>query len=366
MKKKKVWLTGLTAVIIIGFSAFLYIQSRSPQPNQPVDPTGSGGLEFQATREDLSQTIDIKGKSSYVNETMIYSPFTANVKEWKVSEGSQVQKGDVLFELDVSEINKQLEQLNLSMQRIQLERKLRDTQSSQETPADTVLGQTEEEARKIFAERENKKIQDRLQAEIEELSSLSEQAQIKENESKLAQAVLASPVDGIFLFTDQKEPKAVPESEPVGKIVDLSQLEMICTVGEHDVFQIQPGMEVEVKVDALRDTRLKGTVEKVSKFAKTNSTGSAAVNSQFEVVVSLEPNEQLIAGLSLTGTIETEKKADALVLPSLAIYKEKGEAYVMVRGAEGAERKTIEIGMETADKTEIISGLNEGDTVILQ
>lgn len=144
-----------------------------------------------------------------------------------------------------------------------------------------------------------------------------------------------------------------------------SKLQLVCTVGEFDVYKIKPDMPVEVKVDALKQMKLQGKVEKVSRFAKSGTdqgTGAA----QFEVTISLEPNEKLIAGLSLTGTIETEKKQGAIVVPTLAVMREKDAYYVMLQTSQGAERRDIEIGMETPEKTEVLKGLNVGDTVVLQ
>ncbi|MNI25867.1 HlyD family secretion protein [compost metagenome] len=124
-------------------------------------------------------------------------------------------------------------------------------------------------------------------------------------------------------------------------------------------------MSVIVSVDALKQTKLKGKVEKVSKFAKSG-TDQGTASAQFEVTISLEPHEQLIAGLSLSGTVETEKKQGTLVVPTLAVQYEKEEVYVMLQTPQGAQKQIIEIGMETAEKTEVLKGLNEGDTVILQ
>lgn len=126
-------------------------------------------------------------------------------------------------------------------------------------------------------------------------------------------------------------------------------------------------MSVVVKAEALQSLRLKGKIERVSKFAKSGTDGSASGAAEFEVVISLEPNENLIAGLSLTGTIETERKMNVLTVSTLAVKHEKDQAFVTVLGTSGAaEKRPIAIGTETADKTEVVGGLSEGDTVVLE
>lgn len=204
-----------------------------------------------------------------------------------------------------------------------------------------------------------------MQDELDALTRKTALKQLEEKKGKLAKAAMFAPVDGIFLFADKKEPPKLEERTAVGKIVDLTKLQLTTTVSEYEVYQIQPGMNVDVRVEALSGLKLAGKVERVSKFAKagTDQGGAAA---QFEVVVSLEPNEKLIAGLSLTGKITAEQKQGALVVPTIAVQRDKEAAFVYVLGAQGPERKTITIGLETADKTEVLEGLNEGDTVVLQ
>ncbi|WP_010271116.1 efflux RND transporter periplasmic adaptor subunit [Paenibacillus senegalensis] len=363
MKKRSRWISLIAAVLIIGISVFLYKQSSSPK----LAPAGSmepSYLEIPVTRENLSRSVEIRGKSSYVKETEIYSPFSSKVKEWKVTDGQEVEAGTVLFELDVTDVHKQLELHQLNLRRGELEKELREAPRQITPEEDIALGLTEEESRQQYLDRETRKLQDQLQAELDKLQAKLDQAQIQESENKLAQAVVTAPEKGIFLFTGTSPPQVISENEPVGKIVDISQLEMISTVGEHDVFQVQPGMDVEVKINALRNTKIKGTVTSVSKFAKQGSGSS--VSSQFEIIIALEPHEQLIAGLSLTGEIVTEVKDQALALPSLAIYREQGEAYVLVKQGEQIERRAVQLGMETSEHTEIVSGLEEGDIVVLQ
>lgn len=363
MKKRSRWISLIAAVLIIGISVFLYRQSSSPQlaPANSVQPAY---LEFPVSRENLSQSVEIRGKSSYVNETEIYSPFSSRVEGWMVEDGEEVEAGTVLFELDITDVHKQLELHQLNLRRAELEKELREAPQRIAPEEEIVLGLTEEEARQQYMDREIRSLQDQLKAEIENIQVKQDQMQIQDSENKLAQSVVTAPEKGIFLFSSTSRPQIVSENEPVGKIVDISQLEMISTVGEHNIFQVQPGMDVEVRIDALRNTRIQGTVTSVSKFAKPASGSS--VSSQFEIIIALEPHEQLIAGLSLTGEIVTESKDQVLALPSLAIYKEQGEAYVLIKEEEHIERRAVQLGMETSEYTEIVSGVEEGDIVVLQ
>ncbi|MCZ8518055.1 MULTISPECIES: efflux RND transporter periplasmic adaptor subunit [Paenibacillus] len=366
MSKKK-WLTGAAVFAVLAVTGILYTQSRpsnhSPKSSAPAAPA----IEFQVTKEDIVSTVEVKGKSSYQKETYVNAPFGAEVKTWAVKEGAQVAKGDLLFRLDDTALRNEIIELQAGAKKQEMENQLarfrKSAAGTQEAPA----GVTEAEAKQRFADAENLRVQE----EIGSMTLEHTRTQLAEKSAKLASAAYAAPEDGIFLFDGTKEPESVKEHERIGKIVDLTKLQLICMVSEYDLFRIQEGLPAEVRVDALKDVKLQGKVEKLSKFAKTPESGSGSgttVNAAapFEVILSLEPHERLIAGLSLTATIETGRKSAVLAVPTLAIQRDKDGSYVMVRSAQGAaERRTVKTGLETPDKTEILEGVAEGETIVL-
>ncbi|TDF95839.1 efflux RND transporter periplasmic adaptor subunit [Paenibacillus piri] len=362
--KKKSWLLGIAILLAAGTTAALFTLSHSPKPQPSMGQHNGSAITFKVAREQLSNTIELKGKSSYQKETYVNAPFSGDVQAWGASEGAQVNKGDILFQLDDTALNDEIAQLQANQKKndmdIQIAEFQKNTTGALSSPAD---GLSEIEAKQRYAQEKTRE----MQTEINRLSHEHIQSQLTQKLDKRKSASFKAPESGIFLFQDTKEPQSVKENERIGKIVDLTKLQLIGYIGEYDLFHIKPGMPVAVKVDALKNTTLEGKVEKLSKFAKSKDEKDTSP-AQFEVVVSLPPNEQLIAGLSLTATIETDKKPDALVVSTLAIQRDKDQYYVMVSegGQTAPVRRDIKIGLETPDKTEILSGLNEGDTVILQ
>jgi macrolide-specific efflux system membrane fusion protein len=364
MNKKK-WLIAIALLAVIGISAALYILSHPSKQDPQSSSRGSSAITFKVTREDLINSVEVKGKSSYQKETYINAPFSADVKSWGVSEGMQISKGDNLFQLDDKVLRDEIAQIQSNQKKTQMDIRISQFQQdtlNEQAAQSTILSETE--AKQRYAQSQSRIMQEEINAfNLEQMRS-----QLAEKQEKRNAAQFNAPENGIFLFEGTKEPQSVKENERIGKIVDLTKLQLICLVGEYDLFRIKPGMPAEIKVDALRNTVLQGKVEKLSKFAKnsssdTNSTAAA----QFEVTISLEPNEQLIADLSLTATIHADKKTDALVIHTLAIQRDKDKYYVMKDTGQGAPvRQDITIGLETPEKTEILSGLVEGDTVILE
>ncbi|GAA4862688.1 efflux RND transporter periplasmic adaptor subunit [Paenibacillus vulneris] len=365
--KKKTWISAIAGILVIGISGTLYIQSHKAPP-QPAAGTAVSALSFKVTREDLTNSVEVKGKTSYQKETYVNAPFSADVKTWSVNDGAQVNKGDVMFQLDATSLNDEIATLQANMKKQELELQL--AQFQKDLPNQTINadaeGLSEKDAKQRYADSKSKEVQE----EITRLNLEHMKTQLKQKTDKLQSAQYTAPETGIFLFDSTKQPQSVKENERIGKIVDLTKLQLICYIGEYDLFHLKVGLPVEVRVDALKNTKLKGEISNISKFAKNNSSSSDTVNTaaaQFEVVISLEPNEQLIADLSLTATIVTDKKPNALVVSTLAIQRDKDQYYVMLQNGQGAlEKREVKIGLETPDKTEIISGLNEGDTVVIQ
>lgn len=359
MRKKKRWLYLILFVAVGAFSLFLYTQSRAV-PEKPTMPTASNALKFNVERETLSNTIEVKGKSAYVQETTVYAPFSADVAEWSVEDGAQIEKGAPLFKLDDKALRDDIAQQNASLRRTELEGKLREAEQAAASVSRETLALSESEALQKVTQSASRQVQE----ELDRLNRSTLTSQLETKRAKLAEAQQNAPESGIFLMAGTSLAKRVAEGEAVGKIVDVSRLQMTTYVGEYDVFRIQPGMTAQVTLDALRQTKLVGTVEKVSKFPKptTNDTGPA----QFEVIIALTAHDNLVAGLSLTATIETDNKPDVLTVSTIAVQRDKDSYYVMLDTPEGPVKREVKVGLETAEKTEIVEGLQAGDVVVLQ
>ena len=361
MKRRIKWIILIIVIIAAGY--FLYSKMYKPEEElQPIEPPQA--ITFEVMEETITNSIQVKGNSQYEQETLVYAPFASKVTNWKVENGGQVQKGDVLYSLDQVALKNEIATLEATIRKAQLEAELNEFVSQQEDE-NAVLGATEAERLKALAAKEAARMGD----ELNQVNADIQARELAEKKAKLKTAVYHAPATGIFLFENASEiPQAVTDNQYIGKIVDMNKLEFIALVGEQDVFRIKTGMKVQVKMTAMKELALTGEVTKVSKFAKTaagqNTTASVP---QFEVVITLQPDEHLIGGLSLSGEIETIRKEKAVVVSSIAVMHEGDLSYVMLDKGDGTyERKDVETGLETTDKTEIVSGLKVGDKVALQ
>ena len=125
------------------------------------------------------------------------------------------------------------------------------------------------------------------------------------------------------------------------------------------------GQEVNIKVDALPSAELKGGVTFISPFGN-QTTGVV----EFPVTITLDPTEtELKGGLTATANIIVDKNENVLLIPNRSIKGSAGSYYVDVVRDEktmATEKRPVELGAQNEQFSEVISGLSEGEKVIVE
>ncbi|GFP29110.1 HlyD family secretion protein [Candidatus Hakubella thermalkaliphila] len=216
------------------------------------------------------------------------------------------------------------------------------------------LKQKEEAAAQIEAARANL---DDAQAQLD-----LAQASVRETEYALAETKLFAPFSGIVARVDFKLSARVNTQDLI-VITDLSELHLEADVDEIDVVNLKEGQKVEIKLDAYPDLPLPG---KITFVAPTPTESEGIIT--YLVRFSIEDDQGAVIkpGMSATIDMVIEGVKDALYLPNQAIKEVDGQKIVTVRGKGGrTEEVTIETGYITSEFTEIKSGLQEGDIVVI-
>lgn len=142
----------------------------------------------------------------------------------------------------------------------------------------------------------------------------------------------------------------------------LDQLNVVLPFEESDAAQVKAGDKVDVQLDAIPDLVAKGTVESIAPSA----TPISGVVSYYATVSldSRDPRER--DGQTANATVLTNERDDVLTVPNSAVRQQGGASTVVVLAPSGAQRTvTFEAGVVGADRTEVVSGLNEGDRVVV-
>ncbi|MGE5602474.1 MAG: efflux RND transporter periplasmic adaptor subunit [Nitrososphaerales archaeon] len=186
-------------------------------------------------------------------------------------------------------------------------------------------------------------------------------AQIAVDQARLkqAQAQVVAPFDGTVTAINVKVGQTA--SGTAFTIADLNSLEVVVSMSEVDVNQVKTGQSAEVTLDAVPDLTLKGTVTAVS----PSGTQSSGVVS-YPVTVTLDKaSDSVKTGMTANLTILTDQADNVLIVPSKAIKTINRQKMVIVLRNGQQVQMPVQTGLTANSMTEITSGLQEGDVVLV-
>ena len=184
---------------------------------------------------------------------------------------------------------------------------------------------------------------------------------------------ITAPITGTIVDKNYNAGETTEANQVLCTIYDLSYLTMTLSVDELDIANIEVGQSVSIVADAVEDTVYSGTVTKVS--VAGTSSGSATT---YPVTIRIDETDGLLPGMSVDATIELASAEDVLAIPSAALNR--GDTVLVTADSPSAASGTlvesateggedyysveVTTGVSGDDYIEIISGLQEGDTVV--
>ncbi len=190
------------------------------------------------------------------------------------------------------------------------------------------------------------------------------QLAVQQAQNALDRAVLTAPFDGVVAEITLTVGETPPSQLPAAVLVDDTALYVDLAIDETDVVDVRVDQAVELRFDALPDTLVTG---RVTEIAVAPTVIGQLVT--YPVRVRIDPTEELIRiGMTSTATLLIEEVDDVLVLPNrfIRIDRDSQQAYVTIERAAGQfEEIAVELRLRSETQTEIISGLEEGQRVVL-
>jgi HlyD family secretion protein len=355
------------------------------------------------TRENIARSVVATGIVEPIsNRIEIKSKASGIVRKVHVDVGDKVEAGQLLVELD----------------RDQLLAQLRESEASlNSAKADLAAAEAELARCRILAEEYDVKLAeanhqrsielhgqklisqsafDETKGKLEEAKNRQRaavatiavaQASIKQREAQCSQiqavidrineelkyTSIRSPIRGIVLSREIEIGSAVSSILTMGSgasnvmiLGDMNSVYVRGQVNESDIGLIDKGLPARITVETFKDKVFKGSVYKISPMGIEEDNVTS-----FEVRVSVEnPECLLLANMSANAEIILEEHVDVLTVPEGAvIYEADEDTFVEVPdiASEAGKRKVrIETSISTGTRTEVVSGLNEGDKIILQ
>jgi len=395
-KRRRVIIWSVVGAVLVLLIAVGVIAAKSG--GTKIDPTKLARVD----RGDLAKSVVATGKVTPITKVEVKSKASGIVKNLLVDYGDRVKKGQLLCQLDKVEIEAQVEQsraaleaadANLKSSQADFERAKVDAEGPDVPPLkrayDRAIGMAKDgvvsasaldDAEKNYTMAVNKQNVAKAQVTVLKAKIAQAQAQVaqdqanlKQLEEQLSYTDIISPIDGIVLSRDVQMGDAVSSILVLGSsatlvmnLGDTSEVYVKGKVDESDIGKVYLGQRARIKVESFKDKTFDGKVTKISPMGveKDNVT-------TFEVRVSIQnPGGELKAEMTANAEIILEEHKSVLQIPEGAIlYDKDKKASVEIpdpKGKEGKTKVAVNIGISNGAKTEVLSGLKEGDQVVLQ
>jgi HlyD family secretion protein len=394
-RRRRIIIGSIVLLILVGAGYGVY---AALSPTHVIDPSKIATVE----RGDLAKVVVATGKIQPLSKVEVKSKASGIVKKLFVDYGDHVKQGEILAELDkvqleasvrASQANYQAAQAARDSAVASLERSKVDAEGpdvpflklnmgrAEQMYSDGVMSKSlVEDAEKNYQMALNKQVSAQrnlivAKAEIAKAEAQVAQAKaaLENAEEDLRNSTIVSPIDGLVLSRDVNVGDAVSSILVLGSqatllltLGDISEVYVQGKVDEADIGKVYLNQPARIVVEAFKDKKFTGKVTKISPLGKEKDNVTT-----FEVRVSISnPTGELKANMSANAEVVLEEKKDVLMVQEAAlIYDKDRNASVEEpdpKAANGRKKVNVKLGISNGVKTEIVSGLNEKQQVVLQ
>ena len=393
-KKFWIWLSVIifVVVLLLGFGLVRMVSGSSIDPNKIA----------KVTRGDVARSVVATGKIQPITKVEVKSKASGIVEKLYVDINNQVHKGQELAQLDQQEIVAQVDaqraqlaaaeanvatyEANIAQDKVNanapdLPMYKATLDRNQEMQKQGIVSrQALDDANKDYlaalTRRDNSKAQIGVDsARLKQARAQVQQAQagLKQLEEQLSYTTIVAPMDGVILSRDVEIGDAVSSILVLGSTAtlvmtegDINEVYVQGKVDEADIAHVYMAQPARIKVESFRDRVFNGKVTKIAPLGveKDNVT-------TFEVRVSINnPGGELKANMTANAEIILDEHKGVLMVPESAVlYDNQKKASVEIpdkKQKEGKRKIPVTVGLSNGSVTEILSGLKEGDQVVLQ
>lgn len=249
-----------------------------------------------------------------------------------VEEGQQVKAGQPLVRLDADRARLAVAQIEAQMRKLE----------ANYNRAKQLVGQQMISANDV----------DQIKYDLE-----NARAQYRMATLELSYTTVVAPISGVVASRSIKTGNFVQINTPIFRIVDLSRLEAALDIPERELATIKAGQPVTLTVDALPGRSFTGVVDRVAPVVDSGS-------GTFRAVCAFAGEGLLQPGMFGRIRIDYDKRADALVVPRIALLDDDGDPAVFAVRNGKAARVAVKVGYMDGEWVEIRQGLKAGDGVV--
>ena len=353
---------GLVVVVVAAGGYYFWLKSSQPQFEVSFETA-------KIEKATLESSVTATGTIEAVTQVEVGTQVSGIIDKIYVDYNSEVKRGQVIAELDKSNLTSEL---NSATSQLKSAQSTLDYQQANHSRMKTLFDKGLISA----DEYESARLSLQQAQSVVETSRES----LRKTQTNLGYATITSPIDGIVLGRSVEEGQTVASNFSTPTLFtivkDMKDMRVIANVDEADIGQVHEGQRVSYTVDAFPDEVFEGTVTQVRNEATTESNVVT-----YEVVISApNPDLKLKPGLTANVTIYTLQQHDIVSVPTKALRftptketigpKEKiadcqGTQKLWVRKNGVFQAYSVKTGITNGTRTQILGGLPEGTEVVV-
>ena len=390
LKKKVIIPLVLVAIVVVIVALSLRGKDNDHGINVTVEPAG---------RHTVIQTVTATGRIQPMTQVNISADVSAKITRLDVNEGDWVEKGTLLLQLDrerysaavaSAEANLAAAEANANLVKENMTKARKDHDRSRQLFDKELESEASLDSSYAAAEVE----QARHQAALEQVEQA--RASLRQARDDLAKTTIHAPMSGTISKLNKELGEMALGSQfqedVILEISNLQGMEALVDVDENDIVSVALGDEAEIEIDALPETRYPGEVTEIASSAKTSAQGTTDQKTEFEVKVAItELTGDLRPGMTASSEIVTDVREDCLSVPIQCVAVRTPEQLGEPGGQPGEDEeqprfvpdrdgfvevvwvvedgrafaRQVETGIQSETHIEIVSGLEEGDQVVV-
>lgn len=347
IKQKLIW-GGILVLLFSIAGVRLYYQGKADTAAKQraarinIVPVEAGVVRREAVQAAISVTGSLQG----VNEAGISAKTAGRIEQLPVNDGEYVQQGQLLALIDARELEAQYLQAkaNASSAQANMANAARNYDRMRSLALQGAIAQQELDAAQT-------------QYDMAVAQTAQNSGNVQLLEAQLANTRITAPFSGYIARKTLSRGEMVSSGAVLLAIVDLSKVKIAVFVSEQDIGKLKIGQSASFTVDAYPEQNFTGAVSEISPAADPQ-------NRTFKVKIEAENQEnRLKSGMFARVRIVHDHKSDALTVDKSAVVDKNGKPVVFVVNNGRIEQRDVVTGLENEQSSEILQGLQEGETI---
>jgi len=343
-------------------------------------------LTESVIRGNVEKTVVASGSVESVNEVDVGAQASGKITKLYVKLGQEIKKGEMIADIDsttqINTLNTQKAALVSYQAQLKAKKTAYDVALSSYNRLSKLYTQ---KATSLDSLNSAKSTLDNAKAEMEAIEANIKQAEIEVNtaETNVGYTKITAPMDGTVISVPVSEGQTVNANQTTPTIVtiaDLSKMKIKPEISEGDITKVKAGQEVSFTILSDSQTVYHSVIDSVdpantttsdssSTSSSTSSNSSSSTTSAIYYYANVlidNPDRTLRIGMTTENNIKIANAKDVLLVSNMAIQKRDSKSFVNVLNDKNQpEQREVETGVQNDFQTEIKSGLNEGEKVIV-